>query len=354
MTIDSNFPNLRFLHRLIFILGTVGVFLGTIALTFYFFNTFKLDVLASSIISISVATFIVFIIMGISGMLKEFSIKSPLFEITSSLKERINEVKDNLDESKKEINEKISALNQNIQYISNRFENITSSITQSTMQSKTDTRLTAQVDNNIEGVVKEMRGLFGDFIEQQSKIQGYRTSDVSIDWITKMQEKQDKIADLISTLSLNNSRDYEIESYLDKGLINYNEGKYEQAIQMYNLVLQKDPNNIAALTNKGNTLNSMGNYQEALIVFQKATQQNPNYIPALLNIGTTHILIGNYEESIRYLDNVLKSDPNNAIVFNNKAKALFALGRTDEAEMCVKRAIELNPHLARIWKLNKK
>ena len=70
-----------------------------------------------------------------------------------------------------------------------------------------------------------------------------------------------------------------------------------------------------------------------------------------MNIGTTHILMGNYKEAIRYLDDVLKGDPNNAIVFNNKAKALFALGLNDEAEICVKKAIELNPNLARIWKL---
>lgn len=188
-------------------------------------------------------------------------------------------------------------------------------------------------------------------MEHQSKIQGYRIQHPTNEWIIDIQEKQNKLENLVNQLSLINNTDYEIQSYLDKGLLKFNEGKYEEAIKTYNLVLEKDPNNIVALTNKGNTLNFMANYQEALISLKKAIEKSPKYLPALLNIGTTYFLMGNYQESIIILDDILKIDPTNAIVFNNKAKALFALGKKDEAERCVKKAIELNPHLKNSWKI---
>jgi hypothetical protein len=60
--------------------------------------------------------------MTISGMIREFSIKSPIFEMSSKLEEEIKEVQTDVTKSTKDINDKIQSINTLINSKLSKFE----------------------------------------------------------------------------------------------------------------------------------------------------------------------------------------------------------------------------------------
>jgi tetratricopeptide (TPR) repeat protein len=74
-------------------------------------------------------------------------------------------------------------------------------------------------------------------------------------------------------------------SYLELGNNYARQQQYEEAIKNYDLALVEDPNDIAALLNKGAALKDLGRYDEAIEQFDKALEIDPNNAIALHNKG---------------------------------------------------------------------
>jgi tetratricopeptide (TPR) repeat protein len=58
---------------------------------------------------------------------------------------------------------------------------------------------------------------------------------------------------------------------------------YNESIVFFDKALAINPNNTAALNNKGLALAKLGMYNESIVFFDKALAINPNYIRALNN-----------------------------------------------------------------------
>lgn len=67
-------------------------FIVTTTFFFLLFNRSGISPLHSAILGLVAGVIVVFIIMAISGILKEFSFKSPLFSLTSIMKDKIENV----------------------------------------------------------------------------------------------------------------------------------------------------------------------------------------------------------------------------------------------------------------------
>ena len=76
-------------------------------------------------------------------------------------------------------------------------------------------------------------------------------------------------------------------------------------MQYIDKVLQIEPDNLYALTNKGLVLAQFGRQQEALEYYDRALSIDANYTLALLNRGATLGELGRYEEAIEYFDEAL-------------------------------------------------
>lgn len=100
----------------------------------------------------------------------------------------------------------------------------------------------------------------------------------------------------------------EVLEWYSKGDAFVNQGKYNEAIECYDKVLEIDPNHIIAWNNKGWALNELGRYSEA----------------------------------VACLDKALQLDPNLAVAWSNKGYALEKLGKYTEAQECYDKAKELN------------
>jgi len=78
------------------------------------------------------------------------------------------------------------------------------------------------------------------------------------------------------------------------------EKKFQDAIKKYNIILDKEPDNLIALNNKGYSLSKLKKYSDALVCYDKFLQINPNDKTVLINkislfrkTGEFHKAVGN-------------------------------------------------------------
>ncbi len=100
-------------------------------------------------------------------------------------------------------------------------------------------------------------------------------------------------------------------------------GEYKQAIQIYNSILENNPNNISTLKMKGVALSNLAqdenliNYHmDSLKQFYTIIQHNPNDVLALTGLGIGFGYMGEYHESKQYFERALELEPNNIVVKN--------------------------------------
>jgi tetratricopeptide (TPR) repeat protein len=79
--------------------------------------------------------------------------------------------------------------------------------------------------------------------------------------------------------------DENVESLFQKADDLFFEGRYEDAIQWYEKVLDIDPTHLDALNSKGISLKELGQYEQAIEWYDKASIIDPNDVNALYNKG---------------------------------------------------------------------
>lgn len=97
------------------------------------------------------------------------------------------------------------------------------------------------------------------------------------------------------------------------------EGRYDDAIREYRLVLKDVPGNAEILSNVGIAYHLKGEYPQAVAAFQEALKEKPGLVAANLFLGIDNLKLNKPSEAIPPLLRVLRSDPRNP-------DALLALG----------------------------
>jgi tetratricopeptide (TPR) repeat protein len=129
------------------------------------------------------------------------------------------------------------------------------------------------------------------------------------------------------------------------GLEEANAGRYEKALQYYNISLKMNPNNDQAYNNAGNVFLILGKYpyaynyyrkailindkqalayynlgvlmavnnknDQAVFLFKKTLSITPQYLDAYISLGITLLKMGNIDEAIYYFHRVLSIDASN-------------------------------------------
>ena len=166
---------------------------------------------------------------------------------------------------------------------------------------------------------------------------------------------------------------------LEKGNALYNQGKYQEAIEWYDQVLQTDPNNETArynrflaneylskgkqgytvpkrsqennflkdaveLTKIGNALCTQGKYQEGVQYFDKALSIDPKNVKALLGKGGVLAFQDKYHESLEYFDKALRIDPKNGVALFSKGATLYQQNKYHESLEYFDKALRIDPN----------
>jgi tetratricopeptide (TPR) repeat protein len=132
--------------------------------------------------------------------------------------------------------------------------------------------------------------------------------------------------------------------FLKKAYRYHRQGKFKQAIQMYQQVLRVKPDHRDALFNLASAYIQLTAYSEALPLLRKLRSYDDGNPDVLVNLAIVEIGMGNSTEAIHLLDLAAKqyADPKFEIYFH-RAAALSRLGRLEEALRSYKSAEELNP-----------
>ncbi len=117
-------------------------------------------------------------------------------------------------------------------------------------------------------------------------------------------------------------------------------GNYTQAMQLYSRLIKQDPQNAAALANRGilwerlpfeNAKERAKNRTYAEQDYLKSIQINPNIPETYNNLGALYIDTGNYAQAVYYLTEAILRNPNYFTALMNRAIAYSKMGRSSEA-----------------------
>lgn len=102
-----------------------------------------------------------------------------------------------------------------------------------------------------------------------------------------------------------------------------------------------EPDNGVTL-NAGYNLYRVGKYDQALDVFERILETDPANYGALLNIGSIHHKKNDYQKAIKIFSTCIELAPDNPKAYFNRALVLMDLDRMDEALEMLTRACELD------------
>lgn len=312
---------------------------------------------ASVVMSVISGLIVAWIILSLSGILREFSIKSPFFEMTANIVEKINDVK-------KET-EKIQT---NLQNVNQRIDNVITNISNNSARS--DAKIIQVLGENkgkLEATLEET-GITQQKIEPEKKI--------SHEHIEKIDALMNKINGLEE--SLGKIQPPDVGEIIQKANYYFYKHDFNKAIELYDDVLEQKPDNPDVLFNKAYSLSQIDDNVNAIEYYKKYLNFNPNSVEALGNIGINYARLENYTESLKWyekvsalnpkfvpvliaqasalsnltqnegalkiINDVLDSEPKNVEALRTKAEILNNLGNFDEAMKLLDEALILDPN----------
>ncbi len=134
----------------------------------------------------------------------------------------------------------------------------------------------------------------------------------------------------------------EILDLLDKGNKLFDQKKYNEAIKVYEEILQKYPDAYIINKNIGNCYFAMEQYDKAEEYYKKVLEKDPNNVDILIAIGNCYMNRGDAETAVKWYNKIKFEQINDPIVLYNLGTIYYNHGRYDMALKYYKRAVELN------------
>ena len=133
------------------------------------------------------------------------------------------------------------------------------------------------------------------------------------------------VSPTISSIHAQSIEDAEV--LFNEAKIPFSSGNYNDAIRIYDEILEDFPDNKSTLKMKGIALSNSGSHQQSLKQFYKIHQSDKSDILALVGLGVGFGNLGEYQESKYYFEQALSLDPNNIVIQNYLDFVLEVLGK---------------------------
>lgn len=133
------------------------------------------------------------------------------------------------------------------------------------------------------------------------------------------------------------------EAYFRLGYINGIKGDYEKAIGYYYAALELSPGDLNIYNNIGSTLKEMKKFEESEKILQVALEHFPENKLLLNNIAIVKGLLNKFDEALKLLKRTLEQDPDFDRTYINLSQIYQALNKRDEAIEYLKKAIKISP-----------
>ena len=83
---------------------------------------------------------------------------------------------------------------------------------------------------------------------------------------------------------------------------------YTKALNLYQQVLQLEPDNLYAIEGQARSLMRLKRYEESEKIFTEVLQKDENFVPALTNIAILYDTIGDYTKAVIFYKKALSQD----------------------------------------------
>ena len=111
---------------------------------------------------------------------------------------------------------------------------------------------------------------------------------------------------------MSNEKVLTIKETFDLAIQNHQEGKTDIAQNLYNKILEIDPNHSPTLNNIAVIFINLKDYQKAKECFEKAIKIDPNYANAHYNLGNIFKELGENQKAKECFEKAIKINPNYA------------------------------------------
>lgn len=133
-----------------------------------------------------------------------------------------------------------------------------------------------------------------------------------------------------------------LRDQLNEGVKLSGEGKYEEAIEVFSKILQKQPNSATVLTRRGIAYYNSGNFNNASLDLAKATSLNAENHVAWYFLGRIDIDRKSYISAIKSLDKAISYSGNSSDYFLHRGISKYQLENFDGARVDFEQAVRLN------------
>jgi predicted O-linked N-acetylglucosamine transferase (SPINDLY family) len=130
---------------------------------------------------------------------------------------------------------------------------------------------------------------------------------------------------------------------LDLGWKSFHQGRLQDALSIFQQILQANPNVGEAWNGLGYVFFQNNQRHEAAHCFRQAIQQQPNVAAYHYALGTTLHHLEQCDEAARAYERTLELDPTETRVFSNLGAIFTEQGRFEEAERLFERALAARP-----------
>ncbi|MCA2656464.1 tetratricopeptide repeat protein [Microcystis sp. M061S2] len=130
--------------------------------------------------------------------------------------------------------------------------------------------------------------------------------------------------------------------YGNRGVLYYNQQKYELALSDYTKAIEINPNYANAYYNRGNLYSNQQKYELALSDYSKAIEINPNDAYAYVSRGNLYSDLRKYDLALSDYSKAIEINPNDANAYYNRGILYYNQQKYELALSDYSKAIELN------------
>lgn len=131
--------------------------------------------------------------------------------------------------------------------------------------------------------------------------------------------------------------------YFNTGIIEVRQGNFDEAVRLFQLALEEQPDDALAAYNLGLALLKKGARQEGIDWLARSVEMDPDFRNGHFNLAMMLAEDGKWPQVVEHLRQAHRIDPEDRIAHLELATALTRVGREDEAITELRDLLELHP-----------
>ena len=142
----------------------------------------------------------------------------------------------------------------------------------------------------------------------------------------------------------------EWEQFHDRGVTFAEQGKYAEALDDFNRVIELNPMFAKAYSNRATLFTLSSDLERAQTEYQRACSLDPKLLHAQLGLGRVYHLLGSKEEALDCFNRAVELEPDKADIVCSRADLLADMGRYRDALADYARTIDISPEFAHAYR----